>query len=202
MIQQINLYQPIFRKQEKVFSAKTMAQAAGLLLAGLVLFYGYVSWETSVLGEQAEQMQVQREDRVQRLARLAQAFPERVRSLELEREVAALQDEVQRKEQLLSRLSETSAGNRAGFVSHLEGLARRRPDGLWLTRVNIIDGGTGMRLDGAAYRPERVPQYLQKLTAEPAFHGIEFSHFRLARPDETNGRVDFVVATDAEEDGS
>lgn len=30
--QQINLYQPIFRKQEKVFSAKAMAQSAAVVV--------------------------------------------------------------------------------------------------------------------------------------------------------------------------
>ena len=35
--QQINLYQPIFRKQEKKFSTTAMLQAAGLVLAGIVL---------------------------------------------------------------------------------------------------------------------------------------------------------------------
>ena len=40
MMQQINLYQPIFRKEEKIFSAKTLLIGNLLVLVGLVVLYG------------------------------------------------------------------------------------------------------------------------------------------------------------------
>ncbi len=41
MYQQINLYQPIFRKQRQIFSATTLAQLLGIVAAALLLIYGY-----------------------------------------------------------------------------------------------------------------------------------------------------------------
>ena len=41
MYQQINLYQPIFRKQRQIFSATTLAQVLGVVAAALLLLYGY-----------------------------------------------------------------------------------------------------------------------------------------------------------------
>ena len=39
--QQVNLYQPIFRKQRQVFSAPTLAQAAALIVVALLGLYGF-----------------------------------------------------------------------------------------------------------------------------------------------------------------
>ena len=41
MKQQINLYQPMFRKQEKVFSALTMLQITGFFIVVLSGIYAY-----------------------------------------------------------------------------------------------------------------------------------------------------------------
>ena len=49
MSQQINLYNPLLLKQQKLFSLRTMAQALGLILLGNFLFYGYASYRTANL---------------------------------------------------------------------------------------------------------------------------------------------------------
>ncbi len=41
MYQQINLYQPIFRKQRQIFSAVTMLQAVGVVAVALLGIYVY-----------------------------------------------------------------------------------------------------------------------------------------------------------------
>ena len=47
--QQINLYQPMFRKQKKIFSAVTILQSLAVVLVGFVLFYVYASWNVNKL---------------------------------------------------------------------------------------------------------------------------------------------------------
>ena len=41
MLQQINLYQPIFRKERKIFSARMLAQITALSLLTMVLLVAY-----------------------------------------------------------------------------------------------------------------------------------------------------------------
>ena len=53
MSQQINLFNPIFLKQKKTFSAVTMLDALALLLAGVAAFYTYASIETLNLDRQS-----------------------------------------------------------------------------------------------------------------------------------------------------
>ncbi len=44
MSQQINLFNPLFLKRRKHFSAVTMAQALGVLIVGLAAFYGFARY--------------------------------------------------------------------------------------------------------------------------------------------------------------
>src|ERR1035437_6243938 len=53
MSQQINLFNPIFLKQKKTFSAVNMLDALALLLVGVALFYAYASIETLNLDRQS-----------------------------------------------------------------------------------------------------------------------------------------------------
>ena len=41
MIQQVNLYQPMFRKQRRIFSAVAMFQSVVLVAIGLAAIYTY-----------------------------------------------------------------------------------------------------------------------------------------------------------------
>ena len=49
MSQQINLYNPIFRKQKKVFSSTTMLQALALIVIVVTVFYYAIAMQTSVV---------------------------------------------------------------------------------------------------------------------------------------------------------
>ena len=46
MSQQINLYNPIFRKQKKVFSSTTMLQGLALIVLVVAVFYYSIAMQT------------------------------------------------------------------------------------------------------------------------------------------------------------
>ena len=80
MSQQINLYNPLLLKQKKIFSAKTMAQAMGLIFLGLIAVYGYAYYQIALLQLESENT-AKRHDAVQvRLARISQQFGPRQKS--------------------------------------------------------------------------------------------------------------------------
>ncbi len=195
-MQQINLYQPLFRKQEKIFSAKTMLQGAAMVALGMVVFFGYAAWQTRNLESQVAQFQRQRDDAAKRVTELARAMPERSKSMALEQAVAQLRTELRSKQQVVAHLADRSSGNTSGYSAHLEGLARQRLPQLWLTRIGLRRGGSAMELHGSALNPEQVPQYLQRLSAEPAFSGVEFRQFSLSRAEKAPQQVDFVLLTE------
>src|SRR3972149_10359360 len=53
MSQQINLFNPVFLKQKKTFSAVNMVDALALLIVGVALFYAYATIETLNLDRQS-----------------------------------------------------------------------------------------------------------------------------------------------------
>lgn len=195
-MQQINLYQPIFRKQEKPFSAKTMVKGVALILLGMSLFYAYTTWRTHRLENEATQLTRMRDNAAQRLAELVRTVPKRSKDPALEQEVARLRAELRDKQRVAAKLVESLSGNLVGYAAHLEGLARQRPPQLWLTRIALRGSGSVIELRGSALHPAQVPQYLQRLSAEDAFRGVEFRQFTLSRPEKTPQQVDFVLQTE------
>lgn len=195
-MQQINLYQPLFRREEKVFSARTMFQGALLVLVGILLFYAYAHWQARAVTAQLAQMEQQRNGALQQLADLSRTFPERHKDLALEREISRLRSQLSLKQQVAAHLAEQGdTGNIAGYVDHLEGLARQRPDQTWLSRISIQAGGRELLLAGSTHIPEQVPRYLQLLTAETSLNGSRFRHFAMTRNEKDDGRIDFELAT-------
>lgn len=195
--QQINLYQPIFRKQRRIFSTVTMLQAAALVFAGLLAIYGYSRAQVAALGTEVGRLQALEHQKTQELLALSRQFPPPVKSQRLAAEVARLAAEVRTRRAVLDLLSSRKFGNTAGFSAHLAGLARRDPPGVWLTGIDVAEGGTELTLAGSALRPALVPRLLARLATEPAYRGRAFDVFRLARPKGDPGWIDFTVRTAA-----
>jgi Na+-transporting methylmalonyl-CoA/oxaloacetate decarboxylase gamma subunit len=57
MHQQINLYQPVFRKQEKVFSAITLLQIGAAVLLLLLIILAHAHWTLSDMNSTAQTLE-------------------------------------------------------------------------------------------------------------------------------------------------
>lgn len=197
MIQQVNLYLPIFRKEEKILSATAMLQSCAIIIAGLMLFYVYASWQLSGLEDELVSTRIQQDLKIKRIDELGRKYPVKVKSRTLEREVDRLNAEHEGKQRLIQALFGRSIGNTSGFSAYLEGLARRRAQGMWLTGISFKDGAANMTIKGSALRPELVPVFIQQLSREKPFSGIEFRNFFMERPKDDPARVDFTLLTEA-----
>ncbi len=198
MRQEINLYQPIFRKQKKVFSSKALLQASALVVAGLLLVYGYGVWRLQGLEEELLALQGQRQAASQRLEKLAKQFPQREKSRVLEAELQRLTRDVRLRRKVEQLLTSGAYGNRTGFSEHLAALARQHIAGLWLTNVEISEVSKGVGLAGSAVDPKLVPKYVQRFSNEPSLAGMRFQHLRVDRPEPESARVRFQLRTSGE----
>lgn len=192
MRQQVNLYHPMFRKQEKVFSAKTLLQSTLIILIGVVMFSVYAKWQVIALESELENLEQQQSNNLRRIERLSKQFPAKQKDARLEARVKEMQQESSTKQRLIQVLSTRSFGVTTGFSSHLEGLARQHLDGMWLKRINLIDGGSRLSLAGSTFAPELIPQYLQRLSAEEVFAGAEFQTFKMQRAADKRS-IDFTL---------
>ena len=67
MSQQINLYNPLFRKQKKVFSAMALLPAIGLVVLAVAGFYFYLSAQNSRLEARAADSSRQLQNELEQL---------------------------------------------------------------------------------------------------------------------------------------
>lgn len=195
MNQQINLYQPMFRKQEKVFSAVAMLQVLLLLIVALVAFYGYSWWSLQPFEQELGKVESEQRRLQAEINRLEAESPAPVKSELLEEEIERLSREIEQKGRVARIISSGRFGNRTGFASALEGLARQHISGLWLTRVHLEEGGRQLALTGKANSSELVPRYIQRLADEPVFRGLSFNVLDIRRSDDEPGIVEFELAT-------
>lgn len=199
MTQQVNLYQPILRRQRKVFSAGTI----GVLLLGfmllMALLWGVERWQLEQQQENLARMQAQERATTERIVELTRALGSRTEQPALRMTVESMRREARLKRELLDRISGSELGETAGFSGALEGLGRQRLQGLWLTRIVLADGGREMRLHGNSQDAALVPRFIQQLGVEAGFQGRGFRQLRMERSERLRDTVEFQLATQADD---
>ena len=176
MSQQINLFNPVFLKQEKLFSAFTMVQALGLIVLGFSVLIAYSHYRLSRARAEATIVSTQLKNAEAELIRLVEkeAKP-RQKDKALEDEVQAVENKLNALRQAVDFVQKGEAGNTKGYSAYFQAFARRSMNGLWLSGFAIEGGGNDIRIDGRALRPELVPTYIASLKQEPVFQGKSFA---------------------------
>lgn len=189
MSQQINLFNPVFMKQNKYFSVATMSQALGLIAIGSVLFYGYAAYQVDQLSGQAEEMSKRYASEQARLRNFANEFSPQRSNQMLEEEQRQLEAQAAAQETLLNTLKSGAIGNIEGYSGYMRAFARQSIKGLWLTAFDIVGDGTEMSLSGAVVNPQLLPSYIQRLGNEKVMRGKTFSVLQMQQPKGEAGKA-------------
>jgi len=179
MAQQINLFNPAFRRQRKHFSALTLLQSLGLLLAGIVAFYGYAIHQTRAMAQVADEAGKQLKLQTAQLATLTQEASPQGRSRMLEEEVARAGARLKQREEMLATLRTGGLGNTDGFARYLTAFARQSVSGVWLTGFSIGGDESVLLLNGRVLHAELVPAYIRALNREDVMRGRKVSELRM-----------------------
>ena len=194
MQQQINLFQPVFRREAKVFSARTLAQ---ILALALVL---------GVAGVALLQLQLSRHSATRNLLDSQyRALETRLQTLENRGDIAQLTALDTRIEGLQRRLVDGAVelaemrglmlARSTGFAPLLDALARHPLDGLWLTGIRMQDGE--LELQGVARSPEAIPNYLALLGDDPTLARWTLATVHVERDAEAVGQLRFTLRSGA-----
>ncbi len=189
MSQQINLYNPIFLKQEKHFSARAMAQALGIIALALVALYAYALLQARQADRTAQQHGAQLAAEREQLAKLGAQLAGQGRSKVLEAQVARLEVEVAKRQATLEALGTNELGNTSGFSDFLAAFGRQAMPGVWLTGIGIAESGNGLVVSGRALRPELVPAYLGSLNTTRQWQGRPRAFCGIQRESATRNRT-------------
>lgn len=182
MSQQINLFNPIFRRQKKYFSAVTMVQALALILFGAVLLSAYGVFRSTRLGADAMTVSMQLKSVQDQMAQVDATFPVREKSKALEEQIRAMEAEMASLRKVGDILQEGRFGNTGGHAEYLRAFARQIVDGVWLTGFSIHGAGAEIVLQGRTLQPELVPAYISRLKREPILQGKSFAALQMQAP--------------------
>lgn len=182
MAQQINLYRADFRSPTNTFTTEHMLKLAVLLLVVMVFVVGGIAYRTSLLRGQLTQYEQEQGTLQQSLAELNKRFIARAGDPALMNEVTKLETLLNAPDEVRALLMNDAFGDTEGYSSYFVAFARQTVPGMWLTGVEIVGAGKQITLRGRAVVPERVPQYLQRLSSEKKLAGKEFALFNMTRP--------------------
>lgn len=183
MSQQLNLFNPLFLRQKKYFSSRTMLRGLAVVLAALATLHVFQRLQLASLEHHSSEADQQLKTAQQQLANFA-AEAKRGPSKVLMDEATRLEAQLQAREALLEGLDGGGLGNTAGFSRYLAALARQTAPGVWLTGFSANGSDGPLAIRGRLLRPELLPSYIRMLNREDALRGHGFSDLRLtARED-------------------
>ena len=194
MTQQINLFNPIFLKQKKVFTTAAMGQALGVLLVGMLALAFYGKQNSASLQRQADAGATQLVAKQAQLAKANTEFAPRQKSRELELQLAQAEAELKALREVSGVLQRGELGNTSGYSEYFKALARQNVSGLWLTGVSITGAGTDIGVQGRALAPTLVPGYIGRLTHEQVMQGKTFGSLQISQPETKKAGSDAVEA--------
>lgn len=184
MSQQINLFNPVFLKQKKYFSALTMAQGLALILIGAVLVAVYARLKLHEVDAQAKATAEQLVQTRAQLAKVTADYAPRQKDKALDQQVERLEEEVRAQRQVLAIVRQGEFGNDEGYAEYMRAFARQVIPGVWLTGFSIAGAGTDIELRGRVLRAELAPAYIGRLGTEPSLRGKSFSNLILRQPED------------------
>lgn len=173
MSQQINLFNPVFLKQKKVFSSLAMAQALGVLLVGSLAMVAYGKHHVGTLENEAKTVKAQLLQKQARQTLVNAEFAPRTPSPALLAEIAEAEGQLRSLQRVSGVLERGELGNTTGFSEYYTALARQNINGVWLTGVSVAGAEIGIR--GRAMEGSMVPGYIKRLTREPVMQGKSFA---------------------------
>ncbi|GMQ88468.1 MAG: hypothetical protein BMS9Abin08_1716 [Gammaproteobacteria bacterium] len=191
MYQQVNLYQPVFRKQVKVFSATTLAQITGAVLALLVIVFAHARWTLAGMENSATALQQQLEHLQSQMGALEADY--RTPDTEpLDTEIEQLRADINQRHYLLTQFDRLVIQHRSGFAEQFKVLAEQRVPGLWLEGVKVSGKGQ-VELRGITLDARLVPLYVQQLGKHPDLSDSSFETLSMTRLDPDKPQIEFVL---------
>ena len=184
MSQQINLYNPLFRKKGfSPTSANAMLYAVGLAIACTAVYGVYQDTRTReaarVAQEVAQQVTEVTESRNKMVAQLELQKP----NAELAAELGQLEMRLRGRQDIVEALNSGAVGTTGGFSEFMRAFSRQTVNGLWLTGFDIASSGNEFKIEGRTLSADLLPVYLTRLNAEKALQGRQFAALRIAQPE-------------------
>jgi len=197
--QQINLFNPLFLEKKKYFSVVAMTQALGLIVLGLAVFYGFAFWQDRNLARQTGESGHAYEQQKLQFAKVgAELGPER-REAQLDQDLKSIEAGIALRQSLLRELGTGGFAGPTGYSEYLRAFARQTVQGLWLTSIQVGEGGGQLVMSGRALEADLVPVLIGRLKQESVLRGRPLEALAITRStagkDPPRAIVEFTVSS-------
>jgi len=183
MSQQINLFNPIFRKKGFSFTSSTaLLYGVGIAVAAGALGAVYEQYQLREAGVVAQAVEQRHKDTVARFDKLTADLAQQKPNAELAADVAKLDMQLKGRQEVIEALNSGAVGNTGGFSEYMRAFARQSVNGLWLTGFDIAQGGNELAIQGRTLNADLVATYLKQLNQEKPLQGRQFSALRIGQP--------------------
>ena len=180
MSQNINLFNPAFRKPRQLLKLSLVAQLLGIALVALIGYHYYLQQQVSGLAAELAA--------TEKLLRTQGGFVDKLKDrpvppvteAQLDTEISQLEAELKLAEESIAALKGGAFGSQRGFAEYLRAFSRQAVGGLWLTGFTI--GGGELEIRGRTLSPDLLPSYIQRLNQERALAGYHIARLEMARP--------------------
>jgi len=179
--QQINLFNPLFLEKKKYFSAVTMTQALGLIVLGLAVFYVYAFWQDRNLARQIAESGRAYEQQKQQFAKITAELSPEKREAQLDQDLKSIEAAIALRRSLMGELRTGGLAGPAGYSEYLRAFARQTVQGLWLTSIQIAEGGGQLTMSGRALQADLVPVLIGRLKQESVLRGRPLEGLAITR---------------------
>lgn len=182
MTQQINLFNPMFRKRRIVLTLSRVVMCAA---AAVAVMSGIWYYQLQVVNGLKVELAA-----AQNLLKAQRAYVDKVgqgvaatvgKPSPIELEIARLEQELELGREQIAAIEGGITGGTQGFSEYLGAFSRQSLNGLWLTGLEISARGD-ITIRGRALAPGLVPDYLQRLNREQVLQGRHFASLEVRQP--------------------
>jgi len=193
--QQVNLFQPIFRKERKLLSFTVLTQACAVVVVVLLTMYGWSVQQTQQMKTDLVQLKKQQTQFSTQLAEVSDRLAGMKTDTAPQLALTSLEQELAARQKVVAALRRVKDSYTHGVSNYLESFSRQAPKGVWLTGFSVQAGGENLVIRGRSLQAALVPTFLQQLSRESALSGTEFGLLQIQREKPNTRFVDFTVYT-------
>lgn len=193
IIQEINLYQDRFKPRKLLFSALHSSVLLVMLILLLIVSSIWYQSQYDQADQQNQQLQQQKTLATQQLNDIRKNLEILLADNKIEQQIQKVSQDIAIRKHMIDFVASNQFGSGEGFSDNLRALSEFRVDGVWLNEISLSE--RDMKLSGSSLLAENVPEYFNQFRRRDLFEGRLFDVFEVARSEEREWKVDFVIAS-------
>ncbi len=175
MTQQVNLYSEILKQQQRKAIVTLYIAIVVFIVVMFIAFSAYLLWSvnTAETSFQNEQLILKNEQTYAEQLALQHANP--AFNTQWVEDIKQWQNKINEAEKTVRLIDERMRLSEKNFSDYLQALANQSDRDVWITAIHIIGENRSLSIQGSTFKPEKVPQLLQRLQKDPVFKGEFFN---------------------------